>query len=200
MELREIYTWLHRHSRNEHVRYGDAGHGNGSEEFFQGYASVLDVGAGYTGFAAKLGLGRTAVTDISQVPAAEQCAKGVEFYLCEAKDMPFADGEFDVVCSFDVLEHIPPEDVDASIAEMMRVCKCRGVHRIATDRARAAVDGLMTELHLTVQPLEWWAERFAAYGVVRLVEQESTWTNSSGKQTRAVTFLIVDKAGVNDAS
>lgn len=196
MNLKEVYTWLHQHSRNQHVRYGDAGHGNGSEEFFRGYASVLDVGAGYTDFAAKLGMARAAVTDISPVPAAEQRARGAEFYQCEAKALPFADGEIDVVCSYDVLEHVPPGDVDASIAEMMRVCKYRGVHRIATDQARAAVAGRMILLHLTVQPSEWWAEKFRAYGAVRLVERESTWTNSRGKQTRMVTFLIVDKAEV----
>lgn len=44
--------------------------------------------------------------------------------------LPFADGEFDVVLSFDVFEHIP--DSDAHLAEVRRVLKPGGAYLLQT--------------------------------------------------------------------
>lgn len=37
--------------------------------------------------------------------------------------LPFKDGEFDLVFTFEVLQHVPPEKVDIAVAELRRVCK-----------------------------------------------------------------------------
>lgn len=42
-------------------------------------------------------------------------------YLCDWVDIPFLDNEFDLVISFDVLEHIP--DVNKHLSEVKRVLK-----------------------------------------------------------------------------
>ena len=39
-------------------------------------------------------------------------------------DLPFSDATFDLVCAFDVIEHV--DDDDRAVREMMRVCKAGG--------------------------------------------------------------------------
>ena len=53
-------------------------------------------------------------------------------YLCGdnvthalAHDLPFTDGAFDVVCMFDVMEHLLPEDTAAVCRELKRVARGR---------------------------------------------------------------------------
>jgi len=49
----------------------------------------------------------------------------IEFRECDARDMPFEDGSFDVVCAFGVLHHIDPGWRKA-VSEVGRVLKARG--------------------------------------------------------------------------
>ncbi len=71
----------------------------------------------------------------------------------------------DVVTSFDALEHLLPEDVDAVLAEMRRVARPRAhyVFSICTRPSTTTVAG--EGLHPTVRPLDWWLERIARVGV-----------------------------------
>ncbi len=52
-------------------------------------------------------------------------ARGLDVVQGSATELPFADGAFDVACSFKVLAHIP--DVDRALAEMARVVRPGGV-------------------------------------------------------------------------
>jgi len=80
--------------------------------------------------------------------------------------VPLTSGIADVVTSFDALEHLLPDDVDAVLAEMQRVSH-RGGHfifSICTRPSRITVDG--QNLHPTVQPIEWWFERITRVGLI----------------------------------
>jgi SAM-dependent methyltransferase len=70
--------------------------------------------------------------------------------------LPFVNGQFDFTFSTDFLEHLPPGMVEASIKEILRVTKEKTFHCIAT--FPHVMDGVT--LHLTVQPVDWWAEIF----------------------------------------
>jgi SAM-dependent methyltransferase len=74
-------------------------------------------------------------------------------------------GIVDVVTSFDALEHLLPEDVDLTLAEMRRVAVPRGrfIFSICTRPSTITVAG--EGLHPTVRPLDWWRERIARVGV-----------------------------------
>jgi SAM-dependent methyltransferase len=97
-------------------------------------ASVVDVGcgAGHNAFA----LGRTAsrVTAVDWRPylleqasrqAARQRHSNVRVIHAQPHDLPFGEGEFDVVTSAAAMHHFPA--AEAAFAEMSRVCRPGGV-------------------------------------------------------------------------
>jgi ubiquinone/menaquinone biosynthesis C-methylase UbiE len=45
----------------------------------------------------------------------------LEWRQADAEDLPFADGEFDMACAIEVLEHVP--DPERTLAEMVRVAR-----------------------------------------------------------------------------
>lgn len=62
----------------------------------------------------------------------------------------------------DVLEHIQPEFVDAVLCNIMQSAKCVFFQISTIHDSFGGVIGM--PLHLTVQPHEWWHERFTALG------------------------------------
>ena len=103
---------------------------------------------------------------------------GIDFAFPEA-DIPRAmhktglvDGVADVVTSFDALEHLLPEDVDAVLAEMRRVAcpKAHFVFSICPRPSRTTVAG--EGLHPTVRPLAWWLDRIGQVGTVTAPKAE----------------------------
>jgi len=71
----------------------------------------------------------------------------------------FEDKSFDIVCSTDVLEHIPPEFLDKTISELRRVGKLN-IHFIACHHARfdRKIDNEV--VHKSVFPIAEWKKRF----------------------------------------
>lgn len=70
---------------------------------------------------------------------------------------------FDAVVSTDVLEHIPYEEIDSVIQELVALTGKIGYHHIATFPASLRLpDG--RDAHLILQPAAWWKERFEANG------------------------------------
>lgn len=66
----------------------------------------------------------------------------------------------DLLVSCDVLEHIEPEAIDATLEEMRAYCTRASFHVIALyDVNRKLPDG--RSVHLIVESKEWWQERLA---------------------------------------
>ena len=80
---------------------------------------------------------------------------------CPAWDLPYSDGEFDCTFSTDVLEHIPPEKIMATVKEILRVTRKISIHQIATFA--------MGEEHLMVKPITWWNHIFYTKGIRTLI-------------------------------
>lgn len=77
-------------------------------------------------------------------------------------NLDYPDGWFDLVVSREVLEHIPPDDIDACLEEWDRVGKGRMVHLIAvTERGASATED---PTHVNVRTEQWWVDRFARLG------------------------------------
>ena len=96
--------------------------------------SILDIGCGPRGsleWAA--GAGRRVGLD----PLADEYLRlgadkhAMTYVSSGSEKMPFGDAEFDVVCSINSLDHV--EDVDASLAEIARVCRPGGLLLLVTE-------------------------------------------------------------------
>ncbi len=88
--------------------------------------------------------------------------------------LPYADGGWDVVGCFDVLEHLPEADAPAACAELRRVARRGLVVSVAECSDPRMVDGVEHELHLTRRPATWWAEQFGGATVIPSPDQP-TW-------------------------
>jgi SAM-dependent methyltransferase len=89
---------------------------------------VLEIGCGRGTLLHRLsGRGIDAVgVEISpdRIAESRQLYEGLRIYQTSGTELPFPDEAFDVVLSFDVLEHIP--DTDRHLAEVRRVLKPSG--------------------------------------------------------------------------
>jgi hypothetical protein len=81
----------------------------------------------------------------------------------------------------DVMEHIPPERVDAVIDNIIGLCD-RVFFQICLVDDRFG-DEIGEHLHLTVQPYEWWLEKLSGYGTVI----------GSGQMNHAIAWFYVSR-------
>ena len=95
---------------------------------------VLELGCGSGGLASFLheqGISIIA-SDIAQtaIDHARKLYPGIEFHAHSAETLPYEDQSFDIVMSFDVLEHLP--HVDQHLSEVKRVLKPDGYYLFQT--------------------------------------------------------------------
>ena len=83
------------------------------------------------------------------------------------QNLPFEAESYDLVYCTDVLEHIPEQDIEVSIRELVRVAKKYIYVSVSTVPAMFHPE---LGLHETVKPKEWWYEFFNKY---RLKDVES---------------------------
>lgn len=67
----------------------------------------------------------------------------------------YNDNYFDVIYSYDVLEHIEREDLPELMAQLVRIGKFN-YHRIATKEDPRDKD----ESHVTIEDIEWWRDQW----------------------------------------
>lgn len=121
--------------------------------------SLLDVGAGRgetINFALENGI---LAEGIEIVP--ELCRGNVRRGCIT--EIPVASA--DAVTCYDVLEHLPPEDVSKALDELLRVAS---QHLFVTISGNPdSWDG--DTLHLSIHPWEWWHQQFTDRGVERIL-------------------------------
>ena len=88
---------------------------------------VLEVGGGEGELAERirdeLGIGMTAIDQSERMVEIQQ-SKGIDARVGDVQELPFADGEFDVVVAAWMLYHVP--DLDRGLAEIARVLRPGG--------------------------------------------------------------------------
>src|SRR5579862_7288567 len=75
----------------------------------------------------------------------------------------WAQARFDVITSWEVLEHIPDESLPALVDNVITHMSDRAMWITSIATVEDDVGGY--SLHQTVQPKEWWLKRFAALGL-----------------------------------
>jgi SAM-dependent methyltransferase len=133
-----------------------------------GGGRALDVGSGSEGVASWL-RGDWAVTAVDRSFAPIGAMRGpradrpVHTVVGDARELPFADGEFDVVLALDVMEHIEPAARGRALSELVRTARRRViVAGPAGDAALAADAGLAEGLRRRgLTPPGWLTEHEA---------------------------------------
>ncbi len=112
--------------------------------------SVLELGCAYGFLTKKL---NSAGIIAWGIDASEHCwhrRVTNNFVLQDAcKPLPFQEKEFDLVCSFDFMDHLLPEKIPGLIKEMERVAK-RGLHGISCKYSPNDLN------HIIIKPKSWW--------------------------------------------
>lgn len=69
-------------------------------------------------------------------------------------------GRYDLVVCSDVLEHIPEAEVDAFVARLFAYAKSAVWASVCCRPAKKFFADGVTNLHVTVQPYQWWHDTF----------------------------------------
>lgn len=83
-------------------------------------------------------------------------------------ELPFRDGRFEMVTSFDVLEHVPQAELPRAALECARVTGGQVFHRVCTsDSLHHRALGHRDQTHVSMFPDAWWRGLFARLGFRR---------------------------------
>lgn len=99
---------------------------------------VLDAGCGvgygtaHLAEAARRVVGVDVAADAIAYARAHYAAPNVDFVQADVLSLPFEDESFDVVCSFETIEHV--RDAEALVAELRRVLRADGTCVVSTPR------------------------------------------------------------------
>ena len=116
--------------------------------------SIIDIGCGWNEFCQimkKNGISTATGLDCS-CPGADITAS--------AHDIPIDDKSYDLLVSFDCMEHIPKEEIPLCFQEFSRVSN-RIFIKICLVDTPTRIDGEV--LHSCVMPPEWWHNQAEAY-------------------------------------
>lgn len=118
---------------NDHYEYFYTIHFGLNKEFYHN-KKILDIGCGPRG---SLEWATDAKMRVGLDPLAEEYQRfgadrhKMEYIAAEAELMPFPDNFFDVVCSFNSLDHV--DDIDKVVSEICRVVAPTGYFLLLTD-------------------------------------------------------------------
>jgi len=153
----------------------------------------LDAGAGTCGTMEHLIKKGFQVSGVELSPsnntACNQFLKQNRLKAAPLHQIPFANKTFDLVWSSEVLEHVPPALVHASVAELVRVAKSDLFLTIAMKRSGFdPPPPFRPKIHLTVMPRMWWDAAFLVHGcrVNRAVREQF-----AGKYAKTTFFPYV---------
>ena len=150
----------------------------------EGRRSVLEVGTGpgRDGIAlARAGLDYTGV-DLAPVSVARCRSLGLDVRVTSALDLPFADGTFDAGWTMSTLLHIADADLDAALAEIVRVLRPAAPLAVGLWGGRDLAEGPAGEA--THGPARFFSFRsdekvLAALGRHGILECWETWESPS---------------------
>jgi len=120
------------------------------------HSTILDfgVGCGRPAFALQEKGYRVTGIDLTETCLDSHILYKLNFVKASLWDLP-SDLTGDYGYCTDVMEHIPPEKVDAVLSEQVRTCKVGCFYQIATFQDTFGRK-IKETLHLTVENADWW--------------------------------------------
>jgi len=154
--MKEIEKYQHIYANPQEFRnYGHTNHGRKVRpELLAGHDTLLDVGCGFNEFVLER---RNEGMDATGVDFA---CPGADI-IAPAHSLPFPDKSFSLLTSFDMLEHLCPEEVPAALKEMARVS---GSFIFSISYVPSVTKVRGETLHPTVRSRDWWVARIAEAG------------------------------------
>lgn len=146
------------YSENKIPGYGHSNCGKNFLPFLNDVKSLVDIGCGHNQFSKLVK---------KQNPSAR--VLGVDFscpsadIIANATSLPFKRKEFEWATSFDMLEHLLPEEVDIALGEISRVSTYFCFSICYRDSVYKIND---LTLHPTVRSEEWWTKKIEKAGGV----------------------------------
>jgi 2-polyprenyl-3-methyl-5-hydroxy-6-metoxy-1,4-benzoquinol methylase len=161
-KYRQIWESVDYESSNA-VKFAEIVHGIIKEDHW--YANIVDLGCGNGATMKKLmeygynevyGIDITlnGIKDISADRLMEAPLWNLLEGVLNKTDWPVPT----FTISTDVLEHIPPGEIEQTIKEIIAITVYKTIHAICT--RPCVVKHFGHELHLTIKPLSWWQEQF----------------------------------------
>lgn len=153
--------------------------------------SILDVGCGEgvltADWAERLGDGRVVGIDLDDAKLRAEWERrsrpNLEFRVEEATSLSFADGEFEMACATEVLEHVP--EPEATLAEMARVASRHLLVSVPREPLwrglNLARGAYLRDLGNTPGHVNHWSKRafvalLSRYGTVEKARSPFPWT------------------------
>ena len=163
MEEKSKYDYIYTHP-NLYKTYGKSTHGRRAIPFLSKWDadSLVDIGCGHNLFKKEF-IDSTSCKSVVGVDFSCESAD----VISDAQELPFVDKQFDVLTSFDMLEHLLPETVDTVLSEMARISR-RFCLSISYVKSITKVKG--QPLHPTVRTKGWWKSRLMRAGAIKIRE------------------------------
>lgn len=130
--------------------------------------TLLDVGCGpghLVGWLRRWGVEAWGLDASRYIAARAVRAARAYVQVGSITELPYRDGQFQMVTTFDVLEHVPPAMVAAAVSECGRVSDQLVFHRICvSDSLHHRLLGHRDGSHVSMHPKAWWLRLLAGQG------------------------------------
>jgi len=125
--------------------------------------SIIDIGCGYNEF---LNLVRLKNPNITLTGVDIACP-GADI-IAPAHNVPVDDNQYDLLVSFDCMEHIPEEEIELVFKEFSRISN-RIYLKISLAHSPTRIDD--APVHVCVKPKEWWLKISRTYFPNSIIKQ-----------------------------
>ena len=164
MEEKKLYDHLY---NGGHPSYGGDMHAKNCLEKIKELKikSIIDVGCGKGQFpiwAKQNGVEKVYGIDFSAKFPKD--TKGVVFFSGFAHSLPISDNEVEFVTSFDMMEHLVPDDTNLVLKEFDRVSSKGMIFSISYTPSKIVVNG--KNLHPNIHTEDWWIQKLSEFGIV----------------------------------